>query len=238
MKLLVSVRSPEEAWAALDGGADVIDIKEPARGSLGRADDATIVAVLGVVAGRKSVSAACGELLQAAPVPKRSARLEFLKWGLAGCARRADWPALFNTAANRLPASCRPVAVAYADWERAEAPPPAEVCALARNRPPAACLLDTWHKDGKTLLDFLSMPEIARLVNRCRDAGVPVALAGSLGLRQIEMLLPFAPDWFAVRGAVCEQGNRRAAIDPERVRQLAGLLARSASKGSRTGASG
>ena len=40
--LLVSVRSAAEALAALAGGADVIDVKEPNQGSLGAADDDTI----------------------------------------------------------------------------------------------------------------------------------------------------------------------------------------------------
>ena len=45
-RLLVSVRSAAEAEAALLGGADVIDVKEPDRGPLGRADDAVIAAVV------------------------------------------------------------------------------------------------------------------------------------------------------------------------------------------------
>src|SRR5947209_8028398 len=43
--LLVSVRSAAEARAALDGGAALIDIKEPARGPLGRADDGVMAEV-------------------------------------------------------------------------------------------------------------------------------------------------------------------------------------------------
>ena len=35
--LLVSVRNVEEALAALEGGASLIDVKEPSRGPLGRA---------------------------------------------------------------------------------------------------------------------------------------------------------------------------------------------------------
>ena len=45
-RLLVSVRDAVEAEAALAGGAHLIDVKEPARGALGRADDATIAAVV------------------------------------------------------------------------------------------------------------------------------------------------------------------------------------------------
>ncbi|MDP7303223.1 MAG: (5-formylfuran-3-yl)methyl phosphate synthase, partial [Pirellulaceae bacterium] len=37
-ELLVSVRDANEAQQALAGGADVIDVKEPARGALGAAD--------------------------------------------------------------------------------------------------------------------------------------------------------------------------------------------------------
>ena len=50
-RLLVSVRSAAEAEAALTGGASVIDVKEPTRGALGRADDGVIADVIGAVAG-------------------------------------------------------------------------------------------------------------------------------------------------------------------------------------------
>src|SRR5207244_12998888 len=80
--LLVSGRSVVEAESALAGGAALIDIKEPAHGSLGRAHDAVIQAVVERVAGRRPVSAALGELLEFhGPVPHG---LTFVKWGLAG----------------------------------------------------------------------------------------------------------------------------------------------------------
>src|SRR5262245_15500947 len=60
-RLLVSVRSAVEARTALDGGADIIDIKEPSHGSLGRANDRTIQEIIGVVKGRRLVSVALGE---------------------------------------------------------------------------------------------------------------------------------------------------------------------------------
>ena len=62
MKLLVSVRSTAEAEAALRGGADIIDIKEPARGPLGMAPPEVCGSIVQRVAGRAPVSAALGEL--------------------------------------------------------------------------------------------------------------------------------------------------------------------------------
>jgi uncharacterized protein (UPF0264 family) len=92
-----------------------------------------------------------------------------------------------------------------------------------------AFLLDTWQKDGSTLLDCLTLTEIARLRERCGVAGVPIALAGSLGPGEIQTLLPLRPDWFAVRGAVCQGRQRGAAIDESKVRQLARVLVSSPS---------
>src|SRR5437016_5096196 len=97
-QLLVSVRSAAEAEAALAGGAQVIDVKEPLRGALGRADDAAIAAVVEAVAGRCPVSAALGELRETCwtDVPPACDRLSFVKWGPAGylgCedAFRTEW---------------------------------------------------------------------------------------------------------------------------------------------------
>ena len=46
MQLLVSVRSAAEVEAPLGGGADIIDAKEPDRGSLGPVPPATLAEIL------------------------------------------------------------------------------------------------------------------------------------------------------------------------------------------------
>jgi uncharacterized protein (UPF0264 family) len=223
MNLLVSVRTAAEAEAALAGGAALIDVKEPARGSLGRADAATVAAVLRAVASRRPVSAALGELVES-PDPMPHSGLSYVKWGLSGCGEQADWRGALRRAARALPDSWRPVAVAYADWRRATSPSPAEVCAFACEQRWGAFLLDTWRKDGSTLLDWCSFPALFEMRERCRAAGVPVALAGSLGADQMRVLRPLRPDWFAVRGAACRGGRRTGTIDAGLVRRLADLL--------------
>jgi uncharacterized protein (UPF0264 family) len=227
-RLLVSVRSGEEALAALEGGAALIDVKEPSRGPLGWARNREVMEVVRVVAGRCPVSAARGELFEGAPLPRCLSELAYLKWGLrgAGCSRR-DWRAALGRRVQYLRArgACRVVAAAYADWRLALAPPPDEVLDFAIECGAGAFLIDTCKKGGATLLDWLDLTALARLRQRCRDAGMRIALAGSLGLEQIALLKPLAPDWFAVRGAACVEGDRKAGIDPARVRELAALVA-------------
>ena len=49
-RLLVSVRNAEEALMAVRGGADIIDVKEPSKGSLGRASVENLQAIADVLA--------------------------------------------------------------------------------------------------------------------------------------------------------------------------------------------
>lgn len=217
-RLLVSVRNVAEAQAALAGGADLIDVKEPANGPLGRADNPIIEKILESVAGRALVSAAGGEL------ERHSLRLpkgvSFAKFGLAGW-RGRNWVETLH-AVLLLNGSGR-VAVAYADWDSCHAPPPEEVAVAAIEHRYAAFLIDTFQKTGSTLLDVVSIETIADLTHRCQSAGVAVALAGSLGIAEIERLRDIAPDWFAVRGAACE-GGRNGTISEVRVRELKSVL--------------
>jgi (5-formylfuran-3-yl)methyl phosphate synthase len=230
-RLLVSVRSAAEAEAALAGGAALIDVKEPTRGALGRADDAIIADVIRVVAGRAPVSAALGELRDKpqANLPARLSSLAFVKCGLADCAAGdVDWRSeldAWGNAVARAEPSCRTVAVAYADWRGARSPSPDEICAFVCQRPGWGFLLDTWAKTGLTLVDWVSRVELDHFCRVCRNAGVPVALAGSLGRSLIRTLKPTAPDWFAVRGAACHGLQRTAVIDAEKVRDLVDLVA-------------
>jgi uncharacterized protein (UPF0264 family) len=220
-RLLVSVRDASEAEAALAGGADLIDIKEPANGPLGRADPSVIEMIIRNVAGRVPVSAACGEL---GPSPTSlPADLSFVKFGLARW-RQRDWPGAWDQVRVQLSNECVPVAVAYADWQMADAPSLEEVAAIAIERRFGAFLIDTFEKNGATLLDRMPIAAIADLTRQCQSAGLPVALAGSLGLLEIERLRETGPDWFAVRGAACRRG-RGSEVDAARVRELKDALA-------------
>jgi uncharacterized protein (UPF0264 family) len=225
-RLLVSVRSATEAMAALSGGADVIDVKEPANGSLGRASAETIAEVMRVVGGRRPDSAALGEFGEmdwAEPLP---VQINYLKWGFSSWRERSlhDISARFDRLHAERPQR-QLVTVAYADWQRAGAPTPDELCRLACAGRWGPFLIDTWQKDGRTLLDFLPLTKLTELRNQCHMADVPLALAGSLGLAEMRTLVPLKPEWFAVRGAVCRKRDRTAEVDAQRVRELADWLA-------------
>lgn len=225
-ELLVSVRSAAEAAAALAGGAAIIDVKEPANGPLGRAADFDIQQVVDRVAGARPVSAAFGELA-AGPAPFPGVGLSYAKWGLAGCTGEDCWRAraiAISQQWQQVMPQCQPVAVAYADWQLALSPAVEAVFEFITNQNWPVLLLDTWCKNGATLLDWLKGSIVKDLCKRCRLAGKRIALAGSLGLDEIALLRAADPDWFAVRSAACEAGRRDRSVSEERVHQLVALL--------------
>ena len=62
MKLLVSVIDAAEARLALAGGVDIVDVKNPAEGSLGAPAPGVIAQVRDVLSAHAPLSAAIGDL--------------------------------------------------------------------------------------------------------------------------------------------------------------------------------
>lgn len=224
-KLLVSVRSVEEARAALDAGADLIDVKEPTRGALGVADVGTIEAIVAAVADHAPTSAALGELRESNRLPASLAgRLSYAKFGLAGCAGDAAWPRRWQEAVAQLPQGVLPVAVAYADWQSAAAPSPEEVLAVARDMRCGGLLVDTFDKALGPIDRHLDLRRLERLVKDAQCVGMLAVIAGGLRQDDLTGVLGLQPDYIGVRGAACT-GGREGRLDAARVSELVGTLA-------------
>jgi (5-formylfuran-3-yl)methyl phosphate synthase len=234
-KLLVSVRNVSEAHAAIAGGTDIIDVKEPARGSLGMADAETIADIARTVSKDTKesppVSAALGESREWLAGEHSTAicdSLTYTKLGLAGLASSNDWKRDWMTARGRVEyrsqTAARWIAVAYVDWQSAESPPLQEVIDAAGETDCVGVLFDTYQKDGHSLLDWLTLPELSRLVATIQAAGMLAALAGGLQREHANLLAGIGADVLAIRTAACEDGrnstvtasavkNFRAAMD-------------------------
>jgi uncharacterized protein (UPF0264 family) len=222
MKLLVSVRSLDEARVAWNAGVDMVDLKEPARGPLGAVDSNVATEVASSAGGRGPLSMALGELMDecsdtARIVPEA---VSYAKLGMAGALARGDWPQRWEAALTILPATTSAVAVIYADWREAQAPRPSAVLEQGRRLACGAMLVDTWQKSGRCLMDYIDPAELAELIADARAAGMLTVVGGSLTCDNLSTMAQFSPDYVAVRGAVC-RGSRLGALDGEKVRQWA-----------------
>lgn len=228
-RLLVSVRSADEAVVALAGGAGWIDVKEPERGPMGPADPAIWRAVRAVVPMNVPMSVALGEAADWIddrspipwPTPDDYAGIGHRKLGLAGMSGSPDWRSALEELVDMLGEGPRWVVAAYADSAAAHSPPLAEAIDWA-----VACdaiaglLIDTWDKAKAIGLGCIEPGRFAPL----RRAGKLIAVAGGLDGPAIAALRPLHPDLFAVRGAACE-GGRLGPVDSARVAALARAVA-------------
>lgn len=208
-RMLASVATPAEAALALDGGADFIDLKNPAAGALGALPADVLSACVAVVGGRRPVSATIGDVPLDPPrvveaVERTAATgVDIVKIGLfdgdlQGCL------AALKGRPGRL------IAVLFAD----RSPD------LSRLGPLAAAgfhgvMLDTADKAAGPLLRHMDVPALAGFVARARGLGLLTGLAGSLRLADVPMLTALRPDYLGFRGALCGAGGRAGALDPQ-----------------------
>ena len=228
MRLLVSVMDVGEARAAAAAGADIVDVKNPAEGSLGAPPPEVIEGVRAVVPAELPLSEALGDLPclpgTAALAALGAARsgAAYVKLGLWGASSTADAVAVLRAAQDAVDGDAAVVAVAYADAARVPSRPlaPSELVTAARQAGVSGCLIDTAIKDGRGLLSWIAAEALAELVADAHAAGLELALAGELRAEDLPTVRATGADIAGVRSAACHEGRRTAALDPGRIAQL------------------
>lgn len=229
-KLLISVRDCDEARSAAENGADIIDLKEPWSGSLGRVS-ARVVNLICQSIEHIPISVAMGELTDAycAPAFALSAAaahgISFAKIGPARIASLDSWKSHWESWRDTLPESVQAIAVAYADFDIARSPVPLDLVEAAADLGAAGVLIDTFAKSSRDLTGCMSFSALQALTQFAAERQLPVALAGSVTTRTLPRLLSLRPAIIAVRGAVCGDG-RMSRVCGTKVGHLASVIRR------------
>jgi uncharacterized protein (UPF0264 family) len=221
-RMLVSVRSVDEALLAARGGADFIDLKEPREGALGGLPVATIGAIVAALRAHAiglPVSATIGDLpmhaldrILAQVDAVGACGVDYVKVGVE---RGAGAPALLDA----LAACGRPVVPVFIADHGIDAGLVAHACGLGF----PALMADTADKLAGSLFDAVPKAQLRGLLDQARAAGKLGGLAGALRLAHLPLLRALAPDFAGFRSAVCE-GARHSALSPPRLAKLAALL--------------
>jgi uncharacterized protein (UPF0264 family) len=232
--LLVSVARAGEVAAALEGGAGILDVKDPESGSLGAAAPAVVAAARRRAPPAVLVSAALGDALEPgrgedpAGLPRLASELaaagaDVIKVGLADVApdgaaralRRLREAVALECGGRVAP---RIVAVAFADSPPGAPGVPAfRLPAIAAQAGLAGAMLDTRRK-GTSIVEILGETRLRRWVDEVRARGLLAGVAGSLRLEDLPRVAAAGPDVAGLRGAVCV-GGRAGALSGELVRR-------------------
>ena len=206
---------------AIRHDVDVLDIKEPAQGSLGRATSQAIRQILEQVKPDTLVSVALGEigeldqfaigdfLTECDP----AGRIRFAKVGHAQMAGCQTWGNRWQRFVQELPVHVLPVAVGYVDQRDAAAPPLDEIICRGSKLGCRVVLFDTWNKASGNIFDHLDVPDLRGFRQTANALGMNFVLAGSVRNDCLSAVAEVAPQVVGIRGAACHKFQRGATID-------------------------
>lgn len=228
MRLLVSPMNIEEARAALEGGADILDVKNPKEGSLGANFPWAIRAVAELVGGRVPVSATIGDLdykpgtASLAALGAAFSGADYIKAGLLGVNSAEQADDMLRNIVQAVKGYDRKkmvVASAYSDFSRVGSIPPMLLPEVAKSSGADVVMVDTAIKDGRSTFEFMAEQDLSEFISAGQRLGLKVAIAGTIRFEDIDLLKRINPDIIGVRGIVCG-GDRKSSIKPELVNKL------------------
>ncbi len=228
MRLLVSPINIEEAKAAMAGGADILDVKNPKEGSLGANFPWVIRSVAEVSGRRLPVSATIGDFdykpgtASLAALGAAFSGADYIKVGLLKIENQEQAGEMLGPIVRSVKDfddEKRLVAAAYSDYARVGSIAPMDLPEVAAECGADVVMVDTAVKDGKSTFEFMTESEIGEFISTGHDLGLEVAIAGTIKFGDLELLRRVAPDIIGVRGAVCG-GDRSGTIKEELVRRM------------------
>ena len=219
---LASVSSMEEAQLVRSLGADVIDLKDPARGALGALDEDSVRAIASLPDRNIMLSATVGDL------PAYAAELESAVIGMHACGVDIVKVGVFDRTISPFMLSVldrlagRGISIVLVFF--AELYPPDINFQRLRRGGITGVMLDTCEKANGNLRDKLDDGTLSEFVRKAGLAGLVTGLAGSLTREDIPPLLEINPDYLGFRGALCKQRQRTSEMDGAKVAEIRKLI--------------
>ena len=235
MQLLISPINHDEAVEAIEGGADIVDVKNPKEGSLGANFPWVIKDIRGLTPDDLLVSATLGDVpykpgtVSLAAMGALVSGADYIKVGLYGTKNYDEAVEVMTNvvkAVKDVNSDAIVVASGYADAHRVGAISPWDIPKVARDSGSNLAMIDTAVKDGKTLFDYFTIEDCENFVNEAHGYGLKVALAGSVKKDQLKPLYDVGTDVVGLRGAACVGGDRNTGhIDRSAVKELKDFVA-------------
>jgi uncharacterized protein (UPF0264 family) len=232
--LLISPINAEEALESIEGGADIVDVKNPKEGSLGANFPWVIKNIREITPEGMHVSATLGDVpykpgtvsLAAAGAVVSGA--DYIKVGLYGTKNYDEALEVMENvvkSVREFDEDALVVASGYADAHRVGAVDPMEIPRVAADAGADLAMVDTAVKDGKTLFDFMDVEKLQKFNDTIHEYGLKSALAGSVKKDQLKLLHDIGCDVVGIRGAACTGGDRNnGRIDRTAVKELKDMI--------------
>jgi len=211
-RMLASVNCLQEARIVQQAGADIIDLKQPALGALGALDTQTVHNIMHELGAENTISATIGDLPMQAELIGNAVQamaatgVDYIKIGFFPS---QSWAQVIKKLQPLTQSGLKLIAVLFADQQ-----PDLTTIEQFAKAGFVGVMLDTMQKSGGSLTQVMPLATIQNFVVSAKQQNLKTGLAGSLRTSDIDLLLPFQPDYLGFRGALCVQHQRTGKLDP------------------------
>ncbi len=217
--MLASVRNLEEAKLVFQGGADIIDLKEPNEGALGAVPLTETHRVVDDLWEKCIVSATIGDLpadrikINEKVIQTAETGVDYVKIGMFSERHiESCLPNLIHCTNKGISI----IAVFFADMSF-------DIdlaIQAAKNARLKGVMLDTDRKGAGGLLTHKNYMQSEYFVNRAKQNDLLTGLAGSLTTNDIPILLKAAPDYVGFRTALCDSNIRVGTLNEQSIQSV------------------
>ena len=198
LKILASIQNISEAKILINSEIDIIDLKDPSKGALGKLNISDIEDIINFINKKKLTSSTIGDLPNNKKLISKSVdelsilNIDFIKIGVY---KRS----YINTLAEIN--SCKKlIAVFFADLFL----PKEKDLLFLKESGFSGVMIDTSNKKLGNLFDHASFSEINNFISNAKKLNLLTGIAGSINESHINQITKINPNYMGFRGALCE----------------------------------
>ena len=218
-KILASIKNISEAKILIDTEIDIIDLKDPSNGALGKLENNDIKDIINFIDKKKLTSSTIGDLpnnkdLISEIVGELSnTDVDFIKIGV--------YENNYINTLSKIKSCKKLIAVFFAD----KFLPTKEEILILKNSGFSGVMIDTSNKNSGNLFNHVSDNEVHNFISNAKNLNLLTGVAGSINGSHINQISKLNPNYMGFRGALCEDKQmRNSKISARNVKNIVNLV--------------
>ena len=203
-KILASIQNMSEAKIIINSEIDIIDLKDPEKGALGKLKTNDIKNIINFINKKKLTSSTIGDLPNNKILIKKivdelsKTNIDFIKIGV--------YENNYIDTLSEIKSIKKLIAVFFADLFL----PSTNDLLVLKKSGFSGVMLDTSNKKSGNLFNHLDYSDLSNFILNSKKLNLLTGVAGSINKSHIDQILKLSPNYMGFRGALCENKLSRS----------------------------
>ena len=203
-KILASIKNISEAKILINSEIDIIDLKDPSNGALGKLENNDIKDIINFIDKKKLTSSTIGDLPNDGDLISKivdelsNTDIDFIKIGV--------YENNYINTLSKIKSCKKLIAVFFADKFL---PTNKEILILKKSGF-SGVMIDTSNKNSGNLFNHISDIDVRNFILNAKKLNLLTGIAGSINSSHINQIVKLNPNYMGFRGALCEDKKMRS----------------------------